>query len=89
MRYLIALLLAACSSSSGVVRTGEDSYMIAGKNTAIGASGHETAAEVYREAAAFCESQGGKVMKEIKSETRGPGFARFPSARVDFRCVSR
>lgn len=86
MRYLPVLLLAACASSTGVVATGGDTYMVGTKATAVGASSHDATAQALREANEFCARRGEKVDR-INVESLERGFARFPNAKIEFRCV--
>lgn len=87
MRYLSVLLLAGCAST-GVVSTGTDTYMIGGKAKGLGASGHDASADLYREANAYCGKQGRKF-EQISVQSRDGGFARFPNAKLEFRCVPK
>jgi hypothetical protein len=85
MRYLFVLLLAGCSSS-GVVPTGQDTYMVSRRSTA--SSGGEITVKLFREANAFCEKDGKEVF-EIGSRSRDAGFARTGNAELRFRCVEK
>jgi hypothetical protein len=81
---LLCGLLAACSS--GVVRTGPDSYMIS-KSIHGFSSGAAGKADVYREASAWCEKRG-LVMVPITSDSRDPVAGRgMGSAEVHFKAL--
>lgn len=88
MRYLVVLLLTGCASSTGVVPTGKDTFMVGGKAMALGASRHDATADAYREANAFCASHG-KIVEVVKVDSLERSFARFPNANLEFRCVAK
>jgi hypothetical protein len=84
---LVPLLLAnGCASTSEVIATGPGTYMVTGKNTALGANTDNVMVALYKRANAFCAEKG-LVMQEKKIDARAPGFARFPTGRLDFHCV--
>lgn len=88
MRYLFVLLLAGCASSTGVVPIGQDTYMVGGKAKGLGASGYDASADLYREANTYC-GQMGKRFEQVNVQSRDGGFARFPNAKLEFRCVAK
>lgn len=90
MRYLVVLLLlAGCSTqASAPIRMGKDVHMITGRNTAIGASSSDVVADLHRRAWQFCE-RSRQDMEVVSIDTHGPGLARFPEGRIQFRCVAR
>jgi hypothetical protein len=80
-----ALALSACASSSGVYKTGPDTYGITA--TAITSFGGEGTAkgQAVREANDECAKQGKHA--EVVSDTADAQFTQA-SASVTFRCVS-
>lgn len=82
-----AAILAGCATSSGVVQTGPDTFMVAGKHLAPGASGAPLLADLYREAGAFCAKQGGTVQGIGTDAKDHQPFGQLANARLDFRCV--
>jgi hypothetical protein len=89
MKKMIALcgLFAGCSST-GVVSTGPDTYMVAKSGGGPGASGAEMSADLYREATAFCAAQKKQFMRISVTEQDNKPFVRLANAKLEFRCVS-
>ena len=85
---IVCLLLAACAS--GVVPTGEDTYLVTRKSPGCGfASAEGTKADLYKDANEFCKKSG-KVVQTIDVVARdGVPFVRCASAELNFQCVSR
>ncbi len=84
---LVGLVLAGCSST-GVVSTGSDTYMIAKSGGGSGASGAEMSAGLYREANAFCTEQKKQFVRISITEQDYMPFVRLANAKLEFRCVS-
>ena len=83
------VLLAGCASTStGVVPTGKDEYMLS--KTDLGDVWHEGAkvlAALYVEGNAYCENKR-MSLEKISEETHdGRVFVRNASATLRFRCV--
>ena len=81
-------VVTCCSANSGVVPIGKDTYMVS-RQAATGFSGSGTLkADAFREANAFCASQG-KVMQVVRTEEAKPPYvlANFPKAEVQFMCL--
>lgn len=84
---LAGLILAGCSST-GVVSTGSDTYMVAKSGGGPGASGAEMSAGLYREANAFCAEQKKQFVKINVTEQDNMPFVRLANAKLEFRCVT-
>jgi hypothetical protein len=82
----MSLVLVGCSST-GVVSTGPDTYMVAKSGGGPGASGAEISADLYREANAFCAEQKKQFMRISVSEQDNKPFVRLANAKLEFRCV--
>lgn len=87
-RICLVVLLTGCASSTGVVPIGPDTYMVGGKALGLGASGHDATADLYREAGAYCASQSKQLMP-VNVQSADGGVGRFPSAKLEFRCLER
>jgi len=83
---LFGLLLVGCSST-GVVSTGSDTYMVAKSGGGPGATGAEMSADLYREANAFCAAQKKQFVKINVTEQNNVPFVRLANAKLEFRCV--
>lgn len=90
MRYMFVLLVAGCATqSSGVARWSTDGVMsISGKNMGIGATASDVMADLHKRATAHC-ARARREVEVLRAESHGPGLARFPEGRLEFRCVER
>ena len=84
---LAVLALTGCSST-GVVSTGSDTYMVAKSGGGPGASGAEISADLYREANTFCAKQTKQFVKINVTEQDNKPFVRLANAKLEFRCVA-
>lgn len=88
MKYAIifvTLIISGCSST-GVVPTGVDTYMIAKSGGGPGASGAEMSAGLYKEANAFCASKERQFVRISVVEQDNKPFVRLANAKLEFRC---
>ena len=85
---LLSAALTACASTTttGVVSTGADTYMVAG--TSDDRSPDGVTAELYRSAVAYCAEQK-KELKSLGLTDRVGSSARRASAKLDFKCVEK
>lgn len=80
-------LATACTSSSGVVRTGPETYMISRTEKGFKGSSGVVKAAALDEANRYCESRG-KVMKLISTSQKDMvPFKSDASAEVHFKCL--
>lgn len=88
LAFTIPVILGACASS-GPMSIGKDTYMIT-KQSAGGMFVNPTTikAEIIREGAGFCSTQG-KEFQLVGSNELGaiPG-ARMPSSEIQFMCLA-
>jgi hypothetical protein len=83
-----ALVLTACST--GVVPTGQDTYMIAKKSAAgVFTSGATVKATLYTEANDYCARDGRVVETITATSANAIPFARMPQAELNFKCVPK
>ena len=81
------LVLVACATSSGVVETGPDSYLIT-KQAGTGFAGLGTMkADNIKEARAFCKDHGKNLQITGTQETPG-GIGRYPYSEIQFMCLT-
>lgn len=86
---LTSLVLVGCASS-GVIPTGQNSYMITAKSAGgMFTNGNAVLANLYGEANTFCQQRGEAVETIDTNAQNAIPFARMPNAKLDFRCVSR
>jgi hypothetical protein len=82
----IAIVLTGCASTTGVVPTGKDTYMIAREDNGPAASLGAIKAATFKEAGAFCAGKG-KNMQTIKESDTPRSFGQFPQTTLQFTCV--
>ena len=84
---LSAAMCVACSSTSGVVPTGKDSYLIARSEKGFDKTGSRVKAAALKEAADYC-ARTGKTLEIIKADAKDMvPFKSDAQAEVEFRCV--
>ena len=86
---LLLVVLAGCSTSSGVVSLGQDNYMIAcTRKNYVGASA-PVKAEAIKEADAYCKKQGKALLVTRTVQQDVKLFRSDPSAEVYFKCLDK
>jgi hypothetical protein len=82
-------LIAGCAAETGVVPTGQNSYLVA-KQAATGFPGlGNLKADALQEANQFCASKGSDLFVTRSSETQPPYvLGNYPRAEIAFRCGS-
>jgi hypothetical protein len=86
--FLLAAILNGCSST-GIVQTDGDKYMIAKKSPQVGFGPPiGVRAEIYQEANDFCATQN-KTVETINIELTNAGFAKSAAAMLEFRCKEK
>lgn len=90
-RYVVAafvLLLSACTSTTGVIQIGQDTYMIGSQGKSPGGfSGTEAKALAFAEAQKHCAGLGKKV-QVINTQQSDMAFGKNATAEVQFMCLS-
>ncbi len=83
--FVLISLLAGCASTTGIVPTGKDTFMISREDNGPTASLGAIKASTFKEAGAYCAAQS-KNVKAI-SETDIPrSFGQFPQTTLHFTC---
>ncbi|MBD8790932.1 hypothetical protein IFR09_11135 [Pseudomonas syringae] len=89
MRFLFvsvsAIVLAGCSGP-GIVPMGSDTYMLAKDGSFTTFGGGAVKAELYKEAHAYCASQGREILP-LRDASRDSGYGRYANAEIQFRCL--
>lgn len=80
------VLLAGCASTTGVIPTGSDSYMIAREDNTPAASLGNIKAQAFKDAAAFCAGRG-RSLKTISASDTPRSLGQFPQTTLHFTCV--
>lgn len=81
------LAVMSCSTNSGVVGTGPDSYMISKQRMGWLSANGEMATDSMKEAAVYCKEQG-KVMLVTATAEKPRTAVTWPSSEIQFVCLS-
>lgn len=84
---LAALVLGACSSTTGIVPIGSGMYML-GAQDGWAYTGSSVKADLYHQANDFC-ARDGKQVEPVNSRGQDYGLGQYASAEIQFRCVER
>ena len=79
------VVLAACGSSSGIVRINDDTYIVRAQDY-VGSSGSAVKAKLYEQANEFCASQGKKVAQTSDYAADYVPAKSFAGAELQFKC---
>jgi hypothetical protein len=83
---IAVILCVACSTTSGVVPSGKDTYFISRSEKGFDKTGSRVKAAIFKEASEFC-AKSGKSIEVIKaSEKDMVPFRSDAQAEVEFRC---
>lgn len=92
MKYVVMIgcllfCLAGCAAQTGVVRTGQDSYLLS-KRGATGWSPIESLhVDVLQEAGQYCVSQGKSLNVTDETNSKPPYLlGNFPRVTIQFQC---
>ncbi|MEM5276699.1 hypothetical protein VSR17_16865 [Cupriavidus taiwanensis] len=83
---VIAVALTGCATSTGIVATGKDTYMLGDQGGMFDYTGSQVKAKLYGEAAKFCASKG-MGMSPLASSGQDSSMLQYASAEVQFQCV--
>jgi hypothetical protein len=81
--------LTGCASYSGIVATGNDTFMVS-KQAATGFSGlGNLKTDIIQDASAYCGKQG-KALQIINATESQPPFVlgNYPRAEIQFKCMA-
>ncbi len=83
----LSLFLAGCAATSGIVRTGQDSYLLS-KRGATGWSPIESLrVDVLEQAGQFCTSKGKSLNVMNETHSKPPYLlGNFPRVTIEFQC---
>lgn len=81
-------LIVGCASTSDVVSTGRDTYMVSAHGVMGYSSGPEQKAKAFREADAYCGKLG-KSFQTVNAKDTPSGFGQVASGEVEFRCIAK
>ena len=85
---VVATLLSACASTSGVVPLSGDSYLISRSEKGFNTTGSRVKADAIKEANQSCSSSG-KRAEILKATQRDMvPFTSDAQAEIEFRCIA-
>ena len=86
---VLSAVLAACSSSSGIIPDGTNSYRVMHTGNTGFTNSNTLQKNAYKEAASFCAGKG-KVVETINIESKqSHPLGGWPEGSLLFNCVSR
>lgn len=83
---VICAVLAACSSTTGIVPIGNGIYMSSKQDYSLNWHGGKVKAELYKEAAQFCAAQGKSSVPLSDNSQDAAAYTNYASAEIKFRC---
>lgn len=84
--FPVLLILSGCATSSGVMPSGKDTYMLLKRDAGIAGSLGALKVDAYREATQFCESKG-KAFQVISSNGTPRAVGNIPEIEIQFACI--
>jgi hypothetical protein len=82
----LALIVAGCGSTTGIVKITDDTYMLAKQDATVW-SGAGVKVELYQEANAFCSKQGKKLVQVSNSSVDAVSKQSMAGAEIQFKCL--
>jgi hypothetical protein len=83
--WLLAIL-AGCASTTGVISTGNNQYMVAREDNGPAASLGNLKAATMKDAGAHCAGKG-KAMQILRETDTPRSLGQFPQTTLHFTCV--
>lgn len=85
----VASLVAACTTSTGIIPANNGTYLIAKKSPQLGISEPVgIKGEAYQEANEFC-AKDNKSVETVQYSGQGSHIGRFASVSLEFKCVAK
>lgn len=85
MIWLVAAL-AGCASTTGVISTGSNQYMVSREDNGPAASLGQLKAATMKDAGAHCVGQG-KTMQIVRETDTPRSLGQFPQTTLHFTCI--
>jgi len=91
MRWIAigCVVLAGCTTTSGVIADGPDTYTIIEAGKTGFTSSADLKIRAYQKASAFCSGKAASLTTIDEKETRGGVLGKFPEAQIRFRCEQK
>jgi len=83
---IISIMLSGCASTTGIIPTGKNTFMISREDNSPAASLGAIKAATFKEAGVHCSAQG-KNVKAISESDTPRSLGQFPQTTLQFTCV--
>lgn len=83
---ILAAVLMGCASTTGVVSTGSNQYMVSREDNGPAASLGQLKAATMKDAGAHCAGQG-KAMQILRETDTPRSLGQFPQTTLHFTCT--
>lgn len=84
---LLAAIAAGCTTTTGVVPIGKDTFLVSGTGKSPGGySGTQVKVDAIKQATAYCKGQN-LEMQIVRTEQRDMSFGELATAEVHFMCI--
>ena len=84
-----AILISACTASSGVIPVGNNVYMISRSEKGFDTTGSRVKADALKEANKFCLSNGKELEIVKTSQEDMKPFRSDAQAEIEFKCITK
>jgi hypothetical protein len=84
---LVATLLSACASTSGVVPLGSDTYLISRSEKGFDTTGSRVKADAIKESNKYCATTGKQAELVKTTQNDMIPFKSDAQAEIEFRCI--
>ena len=81
------ILVFGCSTTSGVVPIGDDTYIISRSEKGFNTTGSRVKAEAYKEAYQYCTEKEKKLMITKTTQKDMVPFTSDAQAEIEFKCL--
>jgi hypothetical protein len=89
LSIILAVTVAGCASYSGIVATGQDSFMVSKQASTSFPGLGNLKADVVKYASRYCESHGKTLQITNETESRPPFIlGKYPRAELRFKCTA-
>jgi len=85
-KALLMVILAGCASTTGVISTGNNLYMVSREDNGPAASLGALKAATMKDASAHCTGQG-KSMQILRESDTPRSLGQFPQTTLHFACI--
>jgi hypothetical protein len=85
----LALLLSACSTNSGIIPDGKDSYIVISSSSHSFSSSSNLKISVYKEANEFCQKSDRQIETISEKTIQAGVLSDSAEAELKFKCINK